>query len=247
MRAQIFFFFCIISIVISCTSTTTRGLSSRSTIQSDPLVQGFSRLATASVSDAVDQVVGERGFMSHEIKPVFRTRLCGRAVTVLAQPSAESQPPAMALEVIDTAEPGSILVIVMDGADGADIAAFGGIMCTGAVARGLGGAVFDGGCRDVAEIEAMNFPVFARGIVPSTSVGRYINVSSNEPVLCGDVEVEPGDILVGDADGVVVVPHEHAAAVLRRAQELEAQEAETAQKVKELKSVRKAIEATRRI
>ena len=81
--------------------------------------------------------------------------------------------------------------------------------------------MFDGGCRDVAEIEAMNFPVFARDRTLH-SVGRYINVSSNEPVLCGDVEVEPGDILVGDADGVVVVPHEHAAAVLRRAQELEA-------------------------
>ena len=64
----------------------------------EALIQSFSKLTTASVSDAVDQIVGQRGFMSHEIKPLFRTKLCGRAITVLAKPSTESRPPSMALE-----------------------------------------------------------------------------------------------------------------------------------------------------
>ena len=117
MRAQIFFFFCIISIVISCTSTTTRGLSSRSTIQSDPLVQGFSRLATASVSDAVDQVVGSGVSCHMRSSLYFAPDYAGERLRFwrsLQRKSAAGD----ALEVIDTAEPGSILVIVMDGADG---------------------------------------------------------------------------------------------------------------------------------
>lgn len=211
------------------------------------LIQSFSKLATASVSDAVDQIVGQRGFMSHEIKPLFRTKLCGRAITVLAKPSTESRPPSMALELIDTAEPGKVLVIVMDGPDGADIAAFGGIMGTGSKARGLAGAVLDGGCRDAVELEEMEFPVFARGIVPSSSLGRYINVSKNEPVVCGGVTVRPGDILVGDGDGIVVVPQERANEVLQRAQELETKEAATMNEVIRLKSIRQATEKLNRI
>ena len=211
------------------------------------VMRSFSELATASLSDAVDQVVGRRGFMSHEIKPLFRTKLCGRAITVLAKPSTESQPPSMALELIDTSEPGKVLVIVMDGPDRADVAAFGGIMGTGSKARGLAGAVLDGGCRDAVELEAMNFPVFAPGIVPSSSLGRYVNVSKNEPVVCGGVTVRPGDIIVGDPDGIVVIPQDRADEVLQRAQELEAKEAATMNEVIRLKSIREATQKLNRI
>ena len=225
-----------------CTSTHVRHSADR-----DAVLEGFSKLATASVSDAIDQVVGARGFMSHEIKPVFQTKLCGRAVTVLAKPSSESQPPTMALELIDTGKPGDVLVLVFDGPDAADVAAFGGIMGTGSTARGLAGAVMDAGCRDALELKAMNFPVFAKGIVPSSSLGRYVNVSKNEPVICGDVTVHPGDIVLGDSDGVVVVPKDRAREVLQRAQELEAKEAATMKDVLRLKSIREATRKQNRI
>lgn len=227
--------------------TGCQGLQLKSSKSGDPVIDGFSRLATASVSDAVDQVTGKRGFMSHTIKPVFPTKMCGYAVTVLAKPSNKKEPPVMALELIDNSPPGRVLVIVMDGPDGADVAAFGGIMCTGSVARGFAGAVLDGGCRDIREIRQMKFPVFARGIVPSNSLGRYINVSSNQPVICGGIEVKPDDILVGDEDGVVVVPAEHAHEILDVAQELEAKEAITTEAVKEMKSIQKATQKHNRI
>ena len=185
--------------------------------------------------------------MSHEIKPLFPAKMCGRAVTVLAKPSTRKEPPSMALDLIDSEPPGKVLVIVMDGPDGSDVAAFGGIMCTGSAARGFAGAVLDGGCRDVAEIEAMKFPVYTRGVVPSNSSGRYINVAKNQPVMCGGVEISPGDILVGDRDGVVAVPSGRAQEILQLAQELEAKEAITTKDVKRLKSIRKATQKHNRI
>lgn len=239
-----FLFISIFSLLILSSCQTT---SFKQKTSGDMLIDGYMQVATASVSDAVDQVVGKRGYMSHEIRPVFPVKMCGRAVTVLAKPSTEKQPPAMALELIDTEPPGKVLVIVMDGPDGADVAAFGGIMCTGSVERGFAGAVLDGGCRDVIEIEEMGFPVFTKGIIPANSVGRYVNVGKNVPVECGGVMVNPGDILIGDSDGVVVVPQEHAFEVLQRAQKLEAKEAITTKAVKELKSVRKAAEKNNRI
>lgn len=213
----------------------------------DAVVEQFSRLAVASVSDAVDQTVGGRAYMSHGIRPLFPTKLCGRAVTVLARPSDDPQPPSMALEAIDESPPGKVLVIVMEGEEGADVAAFGGIMANGAQVRGFEGAVLDGGCRDVLEITEMGFPVFARSVSPGNSVGRYINVSKNEPVVCGGVEVREGDIVIGDMDGVAVVPREHEAEILRRAQDLERREAATTRDVRRLKSIREASQRNQRI
>ena len=213
----------------------------------DRLLQGFAQLSTSSISDAIDQITGKRGYMSHEIRHVFTTKICGRAVTVLARPSSQNEPPKIALELIDTEPPGKVLVIVMEGPDGANVAAFGGIMGTGAQMRGFAGAVLDGGCRDVSQLQAMKFPVFSRGIVPSNSVGRYINVARNESVLCGGIPVRANDIVVGDMDGVVVIPQEREEEILRLAQELEKKEAETIESVKKLKSIQNASQKHNRI
>lgn len=243
------FIVALVSVLLaSCTTPPTRSPQFQDPKpHQDPIVQAFAPLASSSVSDAVDKVVGKRGFMSHEIKPLFPVKMCGRAVTVLAKPSDKTEPPVMALELIDTSEPGKVLVIVMDGPDGQDVAAFGGIMCTGSVARGFAGAVLDGGCRDVREIQDMGFPVFSRSIVPTNSLGRYVNVAKNQPVLCGEIEVSPGDILVGDRDGIAVVPQAYEQEVLKTAQDLEKREAATARDVIKLKSIRQASEKNKRI
>jgi regulator of RNase E activity RraA len=146
---------------------------------------------------------------------------------------------------MEGAEPGSVMVIVVE--DGLDIAGWGGLLTAGAVAKELAGTVLDSGVRDVVEVEEAEYPVFARSVVPSTTVGRYSTTGTQVPVICGEVLVNPGDIIVGDRDGVVVVPREKAAEVLRVAQEIEATERQMTQEIERLGSILKAYEHFSRI
>jgi len=209
------------------------------------IVSRFRKLATASVSDAVDKITGERGFMSHEIKPIFNCKVVGPAVTVKEAFALKNEGPKMALSAIDAAEDGSVLVISAENAK--DYALFGGLMGTGAKVNGLDGAILDGGVRDVNELKEIGFPVFSRSLVPSTTLGRIITVASNIPVTCGDIWVNPGDIIVGDTDGVVVVPKDKAEEVLLKAEEIEEIERQQTEDIKLLKSITQAVEKWSRI
>ncbi|HEY6102547.1 MAG TPA: RraA family protein [bacterium] len=212
------------------------------------LVEGFRGVATASVADAVDRVVKRPGFMSHEVKPVFPAKIAGAAVTVLERAALETQPPHHALAAIDEAAAGAIIVIGMEDAQAArNVAQWGGLMTAGAVARRLGGAVLDAGARDAEEIRQAGFPVFSRSVIPSSTVGRYVTVGLNLPVTCGGVLVHPGDIVVGDTDGVVVVPRASAADVLAAAQQIEETERKMTEAIGRLGSIRKAVEEFARI
>lgn len=205
-------------------------------------------VTTASVADAVDRVTHRRGFMSAEIKPLWPVRMVGPAVTVLEHRSQETRPPHHALDAIDTAPAGAIVVIATDDPLAArDVALWGGLMTVAAATRGLGGAVLDGGARDAGEIRREGFAVFARSVVPSTTVGRYVTVARDVPVVCGGVLVRPGDILVGDDDGVVVVPQDAAADVLATAERIEQTERAMAQRIREVGSIRRAVEEFARI
>lgn len=196
------------------------------------LVTGFLNTTTASVSDALDRR-GIQGFMSHEIKPrTVSRKIAGIAVTIREVPSTERQPPLRAIEAIDSAPAGAVIVIGVD--NGADVAVWGGLMTAAALARGLAGAILDGGVRDVAEIRRdYDFPVYARSIVPSTTVGRYVAIEHDVVVVCGGVRVAPGDIVLGDDDGVVVVPAAVAEGVLQEALSIDAREAQMAQELRE--------------
>ena len=212
------------------------------------LVEGFRRVATASVADAVDRVVKRPGFMSHEIKPVFPAKIAGPAVTVLERVALDSQPPHHALQAIDEAAPGSIIVIGMENPQAArDVAQWGGLMTAGAVARRLGGAALDAGARDAEEIRQAGFPVFSRSIIPSSTVGRYITVGLNLAIVCGGVLVHPGDIVVGDTDGVVIVPRAAAPDVLAAALQIEETERRMTEAIGRLGSIRRAVEEFARI
>lgn len=205
------------------------------------LLDGFDKVATASVADAVDQICGTRGFMDQSIKPrINEKRIVGPAVTVLEGPTYEKLPPQHALDVIDEAAPGSVLVIAIAGE--LNVAVWGGLMTAGAVANGHAGAILDGGVRDITEIRRdYGFPIYARSISPGTTVGRYATLAANVPVECGGVKVSPGDIIVADIDGVVSVPHAHAEAVLALAQEIDSRELEQAQLILREKSLRKGL------
>lgn len=216
----------------------------------DPLVEGFRTSTVASVSDAVDQIVGRRGYLSHDMRPYVAGTFVGRAATALVKPATPEQAtPALAVkhsvEMIDAANPGDVGVIVMEGT--LDVAAIGGLMGTSAKSRGMAGMVLDGAVRDIAELRALGLPVFARAVSPATAVGRYASVAKQVPVECGGVVVSPGDIVVAGEDGVVIVPKDRAADVLRRAREIDERETKMVPFIKQHRSLQKAIEVFNRI
>ncbi|TDD83844.1 RraA family protein [Actinomadura rubrisoli] len=217
------------------------------TMLSADIITAFRSITTASVADAVE-LGGRRGYLSGSVRQMLpgAGRLVGPAATVLEVPSPDPSPPTHALRAIDESEPGSVVCIA---AGGADVAVWGGLMAAGAVANRIAGAVLDGGFRDVEEIrrDYPDFPVYARGSVPATTVGRYRTVSLNEPVEMGGVAVRPGDLIVADADGVVCVPAESVAAVLETALEIERREREQTALILELGSLRGGIEKHGRI
>jgi len=206
------------------------------------LIQAFGQVAIASLADAVDKVCGHRGYMASGIKPrINDKRICGPAATVLEAATDEVLPPQHALDLIDEAPRGSVIVISIAGGE-PDVAVWGGLMTAGAVANGHAGAVLDGGLRDLTEIRRdYGFPVYARDVSPGTTLGRYRTVASQVPVKVGGIMVHPGDIVVGDVDGVVVVPKDRAAEVLAMAQEIDARELEQARLIMAEKSLRKGL------
>lgn len=205
------------------------------------LVAGFREVATASVADAVDSVAGKRGYLDQAIKPrINDKKVVGPAVTILEGPSDEFVPPQHALDAIDESDAGSVIVIGISGE--ANVAVWGGLMTAGAVANKHEGAVLDGGVRDLTEIRRdYDFPIYARAVSPGTTLGRHKTLDSNVPVAIGEVIIHPGDIIVGDIDGVVAVPRAHAEAVLKAAQDIDAREAEQARLIIQAGSLREGL------
>ncbi len=218
--------------------------------QGDPLIAGFKSTYPASVSDAVELVTGTNGTMRYDMKLMTGSNLVGHAVTALAKPAAADQATAAlavkhSVEMIDEAKPGEVGVIVMEGT--LDIAAMGNLMGTAAVERGMAGMVLDGAIRDLWDIRRMGLTVYARSKSPRTAVGHYATVAKNVPVECGGITVRPGDIIVADEDGVVVVPQERAAEILKQAQAIDARESGMYPFIREFKSLQKAIAKFNRI
>jgi regulator of RNase E activity RraA len=205
------------------------------------LLDGFRHVEVASVSDAIEQVLGRKMYMSHHMRPIFPAKFAGFALTVLLKKEANHDPQALGgmLEAIDHGAPNSVYVMVVD--DGADIAGIGGLMGTAMYARNFSGAVIDGGVRDISYLQKIGFPVFALGIVPSTSVSHYRFAGSNIPVVCDGVAVNPRDFVAADFDGVVIVPHDSASQVLKVAQELDVKEHSMYGTIEKLKSIVEAV------
>jgi regulator of RNase E activity RraA len=216
----------------------------------DPLVAAFAKVPTASLADAVDQVTGKRGFMSHDMRPQSPGNFAGRAATALLKPAPPEKATAQlsardSVAMIDNAKPGEVGVIVIE--NGLDVAALGGLMGTDAKVRGLAGMVLDAGVRDVGELREMKLPVYARSVVPSSTVGRFASVGRGTPVECAGVTVAPGDIIVADEDGVVRIPQDKAEQVLKRAQEIDEREGKMAPLIRQYKSLLKVVQMFNRI
>jgi regulator of RNase E activity RraA len=206
------------------------------------VVDAFRYVEAASVADAMEQLYGTKAYMSHDMRPLLQTKFAGRATTVLLK-KEEHHDGAKAqqgmLDAIDEAKPGSVYVMVLE--DGLDYAGIGGLMSTAMKVRGLAGAVVDGGLRDTPQITKLQFPVFSRGIVPSTTVNHYRFVGKDVPVTCAGVLVRANDIIVADMDGIVVVPAEKAQDVLKKAQDLDQSEHSMYPFIEKYKSIREAV------
>jgi regulator of RNase E activity RraA len=211
------------------------------------MVDAYRHVEAASVSDAIEQLFHEKRYMSHRMQAIFPTKFAGTAVTVLLKREENHDPDALTgmLKAIDSGGSGSVYVMTVQG--GADIAGMGGLMGTAMAARGYAGAVVDGGVRDVPQLKRVQFPVYALGPVPSTSVGHYRFAGADIPIVCDGVEVDSGDIIVADQDGVVVVPKAHAADILIKAQALDNSEHSMYPFIEKYRSIVEAVQKFGRI
>jgi 4-hydroxy-4-methyl-2-oxoglutarate aldolase len=208
----------------------------------DPLLEGYRTVEVASVSDAMEQLYGQRNYMSHEMRPLATSKFAGPAVTVLLKKEEHKEGSKASegmLDAIDNAKPGSVYVMVLE--DGADYAGIGALMATAMKYRGLAGAVIDGSVRDTPQIHRLQFPVFSRGVVPSTTINHYRVAGVNVAVTCAGARVAPGDIVAADEDGVAVVPRAHAEEVLKKAQALDDTEHSMLPFIEKYKSIKEAV------
>lgn len=178
-------------------------------------ITALSQFGTATIHEAMGRV----GLMRPYMRPVYQgAKLCGPAVTVLLQPG-DNWMLHVAAEQLQAGD-----VVVAACTTESDAGFFGELLATSFRARGGVGLVIDGGVRDVSELEAMDFPVFAKTIHARGTVKETLG-SVNIPVNCANATVHPGDVVVGDADGVVVVPRDRVAAVADASQARETKEA----------------------
>ncbi len=208
----------------------------------DDLITGFRQVEVASVADAIEQLYGKKMYMTHDMRPLAMAKFAGPATTVrLTKEENTEGAKAVSgmMDAIDEAQPGSVYVMSLQ--DGQDYAGLGGLMSTAMKYRGLAGAVVDGGVRDTPQIAKLQFPVFSRGVVPSTTINHFRVTGKNVPVVCAGVPVRPADIIVADMDGVVVVPRENAQEILKKAQQLDETEHSMYPFIEKYKSIREAV------
>jgi len=197
------------------------GIVKRNIVRADKAaVEKLGRFGVATIHEAMGRV----GLMKTYMRPVYKgARICGTAVTVLLQPGDNWMMHVVAEQI----QPGDVVVAACttDNFDGF----FGDLLATSFQARGACGLVIDGGVRDVDELEKMGFPVFSRAINAKGTIKATLG-SVNIDVICAGAQVKPGDVVIADVDGIVVVPAARAQEVADAAEKRESFEGEKREK-----------------
>jgi 4-hydroxy-4-methyl-2-oxoglutarate aldolase len=182
----------------------------------DPNLERAAKLDTTSLSDALDRLgIAGQCLNIKPLDPAFR--LSGRAFTILYGPAGK--PAGTVGDYIDDVEPGSVVVLDNGGRENATV--WGDILTWVAHRRGIAGTVIDGACRDTHLCRELKYPIYSRSYSMRTGKDRVQVDATNVVVNIGDARVAPGDLLRGDADGVLVIPREHEDAVLAAAEEID--------------------------
>jgi regulator of RNase E activity RraA len=203
-------------------------MSSEAKQEGDRNVQRASKLDTTAISDAMDRL-GIAG-QCLNIKPLDpRFRLTGRAFTILYGPAGT--PPGTVGDYIEDVPPGGVVVLDNGGRENATV--WGDILTWVANRRGVAGTVIDGACRDTALSRELGYPIYSRSYSMRTGKDRIQVEAMGGPVNIGDARVNQGDILRGDADGVVAIPQAHEDAILTNAEQIDAAESEIRRLVNE--------------
>lgn len=188
----------------------------------DPNLERLQHVYVAVVSDALDALDLRHQAMAPRVRPLYpEARIVGRAHPVHFRPAeripSQAEYHYMEIEAMDSLLPGEVYVGTLG--DAPSCALFGELFSTCAQARGATGAVIDGPVRDSGMIIAKPYPVFATAFCAADAAGRAEAVAHNVPITCGGVLVHPGDYILAEYDGVVVIPHQHIEAVLKPAEE----------------------------
>ena len=179
----------------------------------------FEKLSSTNVSDAMD-ALGYRG-STYGIRPMIQrwNKVLGPAVTMkMTAAGITPQKNHLGVNAIEAAQAGDVIII--DNGGRLDTSCWGGILANGAKCKGINGVVIDGACRDLDDCIEVDFPVYARGTVVCTARGRVIEESTNEMIEFAGVQVHPGDIVMGDSSGVVIVPQQAIEEILAKAEQL---------------------------
>lgn len=190
-------------------------------------ISRLGNLDSCSVSDALDKL-GLPGSVTGIHRFTTEQRIAGRVLTVkLDRAEGRSNTRHLCTAAIDSAQPGEIIVV--EQRTGIDAASWGGNLAIGAKMRKVAGVIVEGPARDIDDCRKLDFPVFARSHTSRTARGRIVEVSTNEPILVGEVTVSPGDYAVADGSGVVFVAQNEIERVLETAEAIAAREEAMAQ------------------
>ena len=206
----------------------------------EPIVERLLKLDTCAVSDGMDRL----GLMgaTYGIRPMWPCpKIVGRAVTMKIKPvGLDKAKQHLGTLPIDAAQPGDVIVI--DNGGRPDTSCWGGLLALAAKTKGISGVVIDGACRDIDESRDVGFPVYARGAVPMTARGRVMQETYNQEIEFAGVQVHPGDLVIADGSGVVIIPRSREEEIVREAEAVAATEARMADGIRQGMSVLEVLE-----
>jgi regulator of RNase E activity RraA len=200
--------------------------------------------SSSDIADAAERLTGRRAHMGLDMRLLSGSELAGHALTmriVRGDTALSTEEGLKAIRALETAAPGTVIVADVQGDK--SFAVFGATFATLAKSRNLGGFVIDGSMRGLTDFKELAVPMFARGTVSGSAGGHFRLDAINVPIVCGGVEVAPGDFIVGDADGVAVAPKNQYEEVLARATQLREQKIVLLPLITRYRSYTQAVEA----